>query len=159
MALLACTTWVNAQAQQQLADLVSEAKAEWMLGKWEAQTDNGSTLVLGIAWDLDKHVVVFHGKGTDMEFKGYSALEPGSGEVKYTGFDNRGVITKGVWGMEADELVLRVESQTPDRGSRKMAVVFTGNATEGLQVRLHQLNDSGGLVSPARTTYKFKKQK
>jgi hypothetical protein len=60
--------------------------------------------------------------------------------------------------MEGGELTLRLESKTAD-GSRKMAAVFTGSATAGLEVRLHGVDDSGSLASPARTVLKLKKQK
>ena len=77
--------WVSAQAQTSLEDMVNQGNAAWMLGKWEGPADDGTTVMLIFSWDLNKHVVVLHGKVGDMEFKGYSALEPGSGEVKYTG--------------------------------------------------------------------------
>jgi hypothetical protein len=156
--VLACTAWVRAQAQQSLEDMVGQAKADWMFGQWEAQTDNGASFTLGITWDLDKHVVVFHGKNSEMELKGYTVLEPGATEAKYCGFDNRGSVTKGSWGVESEELVLRVESLVPDRSPRKMAFVFAGTPSEGLQIRMHQVSDSGGLVTPARTVLKFKKK-
>jgi hypothetical protein len=157
--LLTLAALVRTQAQQSLSDLVGEAKAEWMFGQWEAQTDNGGTFTLKVSWDLDKHVVVLHGKGGEMELKGYSVLEPGTSQVKYIGFDNRGAVTKGAWGMEGEELVLRAESTVPEGSSRKTAFVFAGTPSEGLQIRIHQVSGSGDLVTPARITLKFKKQK
>jgi hypothetical protein len=145
--VLAVLTSLGAQAQQSLADLVTEAKADWMFGAWEAQTDNGDSVRLNVSWDLEKHVVVLHVKVGDVESKGYTALDPASREARYSSFDNRGSVGKGSWGMESDEL------------ARKAAFVFTGSASEGLQVRMHPINESGGLVTPARMTLKFKKQK
>lgn len=155
--LAACSLWFGAQAQQNLADMVSQADAEWMFGKWQASSDSGDTVALECSWDLDKHVVVLHGKMPDSEFKGYSALEPDSREVKYIGFDNRGTVTKGAWGMESGELTLRIESQSAER-TAKMAAVFTGSVSDGLEVRIHRVDDSGSIVSPARMTVKFKKK-
>ena len=150
---------MGAQAQPKLADLVDEAKADWMLGKWEAATDSGGTVTLEFSWDLDKHVIVLHCKTPDMEFKGYSVLDPaGANEVKYFGFDNRGALSKGNWALEGSDLVLRVESQTSER-TVKMGAVFGGSASEGLQLRLHGIDSSGGLAQPARLALKFKKQK
>jgi hypothetical protein len=157
--VLAVLTSLGTQAQQSLADLVTEAKADWMFGAWEAQTDNGDSVRLNVSWDLEKHVVVLHVKVGDVESKGYTALDPASREARYSSFDNRGSVGKGSWGMESDELVLRTESQSPEQGARKAAFVFTGSASEGLQVRMHPINESGGLVTPARMTLKFKKQK
>ena len=159
MGLLVCASWLGAQAQQKLADLVDEAKADWMLGKWEAQTDNGGTVTLAFSWDLDKHVIVLHVKTPDMELKGYSALDPSAAnEVKYFGFDNRGAISKGNWAPEGSDLVLRIETQTSER-TVKMAAVFGGSATEGLQIRIHSIESSGSLSATPRMALKFKKQK
>jgi hypothetical protein len=153
--LLACAT----QAQENLADLVAQAKADWMLGKWEATDDGGRPISFQISWDLDKHVVVFQVKMNEAEFKAYSALDQETRQVTYISFDNHGVINRGSWGLENEELVLRVEGYEAQRGKWKAAAVFTGTPTEGLQVRLHGVDSSGSLVSPARNIYKFKKQK
>lgn len=159
LGLVACTAWMAAHAQQSLADLVSEANADWMLGKWEAQTNDGNTVTLAFSWDLNKHVVVQQGKIGDMEFKGYTALDPNTSEPKYVGFDSRGSVSKGTWGVESGELTLRLEGQSRERGSYKMAVVYGGNATAGLKLRIHQVDQWGGLVSPESTALTFKKQK
>lgn len=157
LGLLSCAIWVSAQAQTTLEDMVSQGNAGWMLGKWETSSGDGNTS-LNFAWDLDKKVIVLHGKIGDMEFKGYSAIEPGTSEVRYVGFDTRGTVTRGSWGMESEELTLRIESKSEER-TTKMAAVFTGSASDGLEVRLHAVNDSGSLATPARTTLKLKKAK
>jgi hypothetical protein len=144
---------------ESLADRVSEAKADWMFGKWEAETDNGDKVSLNISWDLDKKVVVLHVKTGEMESKGYTAMDPESSEAKYISFDNRGSVGKGTWGMESEELVLRTEAVTAEGQKRKMGFVFAGSASEGLQVRMHSIGSSGDLDTPARMTLKFKKQK
>src|SRR5262245_19165291 len=113
--------FLRAQGQESLRDLVSEAKTEWMVGKWEATGDNGETITLDIQWDLDKHVMLMHVTTPNMESKGYTFVEPGTREAKYVSFDNRGSVGKGAWSMESDELVLRTESRGSDRGPLKAA--------------------------------------
>ncbi len=157
LGLLVCATCTGLQAQQKLVDLVSEANAEWMFGKWETQTDSGS-VTLDVSWDLAKHVVVLHVKTPDMELKGYSALDPTSTmDVSFYGFDDRGTISKGKWALEDGKLVLRIESQTAER-TVKMAAVFAGNSTDGLLVSLHGVDQYGSLA-PARSEVRFKKVK
>jgi hypothetical protein len=156
IALASLLLGTNTQAQQTLADLVQEANAGWMMGTWKASTDDGSAFTLSLSWDLDRHVVVMHGKGDDMEFKGFSALEPASDQVNYVGFDNRGAVSKGKWAMEDGELVLRVESRS-DRGTLKMAAVFASASGGGLSLRLHQVDQWGNLVTPEQTLLRFKK--
>lgn len=156
--LMASMLAFSASAQQSLQDLVSEANAEWMFGRWQATTDSGDSVTMEVQWDLEKHVIVLHVKAPDMEAKGYTFLESGSPEPKYVSFDTRGSVSKGGWNMEGGELVLRTESRTADRGTWKAGVVFTGSASRGLQVRMHRIDDSGDLATPARFELKFKKQ-
>ena len=156
--LFTCMASVSAHAQGSLESLVSEAKAEWMFGQWQAQSENGDSVSLNISWDLDKHVVLLHVKTSDMESKGYTVMEPKAELPKYYSFDNRGSVGKGSWNIENGDLVLRVESQSPDRGPGKIAFVFTGSASTGLQVCMHTVESSGDLATPARMTFKFKKK-
>ena len=149
---------LSACAQASLESFVSQAKADWMFAQWQADTDNGDKVTLNVSWDLEKHVVVLHLKTGDMESKGYTVLEPKAELPKYYNFDNRGTVGKGSWNMENGDLVLRVESETPDRGPRKTAFVFTGTSSTGLQVSVHNVESSGDLATPARMTLKFKKQ-
>lgn len=148
----------NAAAQMTLPDMVREAKADWMFGRWETTTESGQTVSLNVSWELEKHAVVFQVKSPEMEAKAYSVKDPSIDEVKYFAFDNRGTITKGTWALEGDELVLRVEAQIPDRGTEKAAIVFGGTASEGLKVRMHGLDSSGDMVTPPRFSLKMKKQ-
>jgi len=158
LGLLVGMTCMGAYAQETLSDLVAEANAGWMLGKWEAQIDSGK-VTLEFSWDLDKHVIVLHGKTPDMEFKGYSARDPGSTmDVNYYGFDNRGTVTKGAWTLEGEDLVLKIESRSSER-TVKMGAAFSGSASQGLTVRLHGVDSWGNLVTPARTELKLQKVK
>src|SRR5512136_731266 len=149
----------SAHAQGSLERLVSDATAEWMFGQWEGQSENGDTVTLNVSWDLEKHVVVLQVKTGEVEAKGYTVLEPKAELPKYYSFDNRGSVGKGSWNMENGELVLRVDSESPSRGPWKAGFVFTGSASTGLQVRMHAIDGSGDLATPARASFKFKKQK
>jgi hypothetical protein len=156
--LFACVLSFSAHAQRTLVDMVTDASAEWMFGQWEGQTENGDAVTLNVSWDLDKHVVLLHVKTGEMESKGYTVMEPKAEFPKYYSFDNRGSVGKGAWNMEGNDLVLRVESETAERSTRKAAFVFAGSASTGLQVRMHNVESSGDLATPARMTIKFKKK-
>ncbi len=148
----------SAYAQDSLESLVSNTKADWMFGKWQSETENGDKVTLAVSWDLEKHVIVLHVNAGDVEAKGYTVLEPKAELPKYYSFDNRGSVGKGSWNMENGDLVLRLETETPERGSRKSAFVFAGTPSTGLQVSMHNIDSSGDLATPARMTLKFKKQ-
>ena len=156
VALAALLLGPNTQAQQTLADLVQEANAGWMMGSWKATTDDGSAFTLNLSWDLDRHVVVMHGKGDDMEFKGYSALEPASDEVDFCRVrqsrrDQQGNVGHGRRGSGSEG------RSRSDRGTLKMAAVFASASGGGLNLRLHQIDQWGNLVTPEQTLLRFKK--
>ena len=154
--LFACWVSFSALAQRSLESLVSEAGADWMFGQWQGTWEMGEYITLSLSWDLEKHVAVLQWKGPDWEFKGYTVIEPKSEMPKYYGFDSRGSVDKGSWRMEGGELVLRVESESATQGSSKLGIIFTGSASEGLKLRFHAIDSSGGLVTPAWDTRKFK---
>ena len=149
---------LSTYAQSSLASMVSQESMEWMFGQWQAQSENGETVTLNVQWDLDKHVAVLHVKAGEMESKGYTILEPDSEYPKYYAFDNRGGVSKGSWDLENGELVLRTESQRSDRGPFKTGFIFSGSASIGLKVSMHTIDSYGGLVSPARVSFNFKKK-
>jgi len=157
--LLACALSFSALAQNSLENLVSDQSVEWMFGNWQAQADNGDTVTLSISWDLAKHVVALHVKTAEMESKGYTVMEPKEDRPKYYSFDDKGSVGKGSWDQENGDVVLRVETETSGRPAWKAGFVFSGSASTGLQVRMHNIDSSGDLVTPAKATYKFKKQK
>lgn len=154
-ALFALFTVMQSQAQS-LEEMAKDAKIEWMIGKWQAESDNGA-VTLHFAWELVKKAVMLHVKTPDMESKGYTVKDPGGEDLLYFAIDNHGAITKGKWSAENDELVLRMESKTGD-GTRKMAVVFSGSESKGLKVKLYGLNGAE-LDSTPRMELSFKKQK
>ena len=124
--LLACMASFSAHAQGSLESLVSEAKAEWMFGQWQAQLENGDPVSLNVSWDLDKHVVILHVKAGDMESKGYTVMEPKAELPNYYSFDNRGSIGKGSWNMESGGLVPSCRERKPGPWPVESGLCFHG---------------------------------
>jgi len=149
---------ITAQAQPSLADLVSEAQAEWMLGTWEGTTNDGTLLTHSFAWELDKKVILMRGKVGDMSYLGIASIDSATGEPKYVGFDSQGNQSKGTWADEGGDVALRLDSTGADGAKRKMAVVFGRATGGGLEMRLHQVDQWGYLDYPAGLTIKLKKK-
>ena len=154
---LSLTFTFTARAQQTLADMVTEANSGWMMGKWQAETDSGGRVTLAFSWELNQKVIVLHVKTDDLEAKGYSVLEPGASQVSYFGIDDRGAVSRGSWNLEDGELVLRLDIKRSETENIKVALVFTGAATEGLRMRMHGI-EGGSLAQPERLALRFKKQ-
>ncbi len=159
LALALAGSLLTASAQQSLADLVSEAQAEWMFGSWEGWTDNGDKMTHSFGWELDKKVVVMKGKIGEMAYLGVTSMDPKTGEPKYAGYDNQGGVSKGTWADESGDLALTVESTSPTEGTRKFAVVFGKTSGGGLEFRMHGVDEWGYLNYPAMGSIEMKKAK
>ena len=158
LALVFAGSVLTASAQQSLVDLVSEAQAEWLLGTWEGTMDDGSAVTHSFAWELDKKVIVMKGKLGEMAYLGVTAMDPGTNEPKYSGYDSRGGVSNGSWTEESGDVALTMESTNPTEGTRKFAVVF-GKASGGkLEFRMHGIDDWGSLNYPAWGTIELKKK-
>lgn len=150
---LACA----ARAQTSLASLIDDAEYNWVFGEWKASTDAGDTITLKISWELDRKMVVLNVSSPNMEARGFTALVAGAENPTYFGVDNRGAVSRGHWDQEGDELVLRLDVTLPDGSPLKSAVVFSGNPSAGLEVRMHAIERWDGLRYPAEWRLRFKK--
>ncbi|MCB1125697.1 MAG: hypothetical protein KDM81_04320 [Verrucomicrobiae bacterium] len=158
LALVLAGSCLAAHAQPSLRDLVNEAQAEWMMGTWEGPTDDGQTLTHTFAWDLDKKIIVMKGKVGDMAYLGITAIDPETGEPKYSGYDSQGTVSKGTWSEESGDVALRIDGHSPTEGKRKIGVVFGKASGGGLQLRMHGVDQWGYLQYPAAMTINLKKK-
>jgi hypothetical protein len=156
--LLGCLTTVQGQ-QTPLAELVDRAGAGSMMGDWVGEGENGETINMSIAWDLDKHMILLHRKDPRWEVKSMTAVDPESGEVKYVGVSNRGNLILGSWTGKDSQPVLKVNVRGGEGRSWKGALLFKAAGDQTLQVEYYATDDSDNLVEPARRTYTFKRKK
>ena len=157
LALLGCMT--AAQGQQTLAELVDQAGAEWMIGNWVSEGENGQTIDLSFAWALDKHAILLDRKDSRWEIKSMTAVDPESGEVKYVGVSNQGAIILGTWSEESGNPVLKFHARGREGRSMKGAVLFKSGGDQKLQVDYYATDDWNNLIEPAQAKFVFKPKK
>ena len=157
LALVGCVS--AAQAQPSLAELVDQAGAEWMIGNWVSEGENGETISLSTAWALDKNVILLDRKDSRLEIKSMTAVDPQSGEVRYVGVSNHGGIILGTWTEESGNPVLKFKAHGRDGRSLKGAVVFKSGADQTLLAEYYPIDDSDNLVEPAKAKFVFKRKK
>ena len=87
----------SAQAQVSLADRIAEAGTDWLIGSWQAETDDGNTLTLAYSWVIKDRVVAARFKSSDNESYSLIAVNPDTGEIEQVGYDSQGRKSKGTW--------------------------------------------------------------
>lgn len=157
LALLSCLA--AAQGQQTLAEMVDQAGAEWMMGNWVSEDENGQAIDLSFAWALDKHAILLDRKDSRWEIKSMTAVDPESGEVKYVGVSNRGGIILGTWSEESGNPLLKFNVRGREGRSWKGAVLFKSAGDQNLLVEYFATDDSNNLVEPAQAKFVFKRKK
>jgi len=157
LAILAALS-LDARAQVTLADRVSEGNAVWMLGTWEGQTESGDTFTQTFSWDLEKHMILSHWKGSSMETKGMILLDPESGEVEYLAASNRGGLLKGVWQPEGDALVLTMTAISQEGRTWKAAVVHRQVDANTMKVEFFPFDPDGNRASEPAMSTELKKK-
>jgi len=148
-----------ALGQTSLEQMVKEGEASWVLGTWKGTTENGTEITLQTRWDLKRQIIVLRGTVGEYQFLGITSVNPLSGQVEYTGFDSRGGRSKGSWDSDGQNLILTVEGTSPDGETHKVAFVFVKKERNKMDVELHEVDQWGYPVYPARGKITLTKQK
>jgi hypothetical protein len=152
-------TATGASAQQKLGDLVAEGGYEWMIGKWEATTDDGEQIKLEYKWELDKHIIIMKLKLPDNEFHAMIYYKPTDDQVVQVTVGKKGGTGKGVWEPAGDKAVLRHEYTDADWQTQKMAIVHSKVDNNTMKWDIHEIYSSGELSDYPNATIELKRQK
>lgn len=152
-------TSTGASAQQKLGDLVAEGGYEWMIGKWEATTDEGEKLELEYKWELDKHLIIMKLKMPDNEFHGMIYYKPTDDQVVQVTVDKKGGTGKGVWEPAGEKAILRHEHTDADWQTQKMAIAQSKVDNNTMRWEIHEIYSSGELSDYPNFTVDYKRQK
>jgi len=148
-----------ASAQQKLGDLVTEGGFDWMIGKWQATTDQGDKVDLVYKWELDKNLITMGFKIGDFEGRGMIYYVPAENKVVQVGVDNRGGIAKGTWDADGDKAVARLEYTPVDGEIRRMASVHSKVDANTMKEEYYTMDSDGRLAEEPRGTLEYKRQK
>ena len=155
--IIISTTGVS--AQQKLGDLVAEGGFEWMIGKWQATTDEGEQIELEYKWELDKHLISMKVKMPDNEYRAMIFYKPTDDQVVQVTVDKKGGTGKGVWEPSGDKAILRHEHTDADWQTQKMAIVHSKVDNKTMKWDIHEIYSSGEISDWSSATVELKRQK
>ena len=152
-----CTSLLSV-SQASFAEMLKENGIEWIIGKWKAELD-GNTMTLNYKWAVEGHAISTHVKLPDSESFGVIGINPKTGKVEQSGFNNKGQKVTGEW-MPWGDLPLLKRSTVSDSGEeRTMAVAFRKIDDETIELQIISVDEDGTIGSSAEYTFEMKKSK
>jgi hypothetical protein len=146
-------------AADSLGALVEQHGLSWIIGKWEAKTENGDALKVEYEWCLDKHAIRVKFSMPDRETEGLIGLKPGTSEAMYVGLDSKGGGTMGKWVEFNDHPTLKVKHKSADDQENSMASEHVKVDDDTMKVILHKVDDAGEIDSAALVEITFTRKK
>jgi len=155
--LVIATTGAN--AQQKLGDFVSEGGFDWIIGNWEATSDQGDKIELVYKWELEKHMVTMLLKWPNNEYRAMIFYKPAEDKIVQVTVDNQGGTGKGTWEPDSDKAVLKHEHTGSDWQTNKMGFAHSKVDADTMNWEILELDSSGELSDYPIFTVEFKRQK
>jgi hypothetical protein len=149
----------GANAQQKLGDFVAEGGFDWIIGNWEATSDEGDKIELVYKWELDKNMVSMLLKWPNNEYRAMIFYKPNEDTIVQVTVDNKGGTGKGTWEPDGDKAILKHEHTGADWQTSKMGFVHSKVDDNTMKWDIHELYSSGELADYSSYTIEFKRQK
>jgi len=149
----------GASTQEKLGDLVTLGGFDWMIGTWEASSDQGDKIELIYKWELDKHLLTMKLKWPDNEFRSMIFYKSAEEKVVQITVDNKGGTGKGTWDADGDKAVLKHEHTDSDWQTNKMGFAHSKVDANTMNWDIYELDSSGELSDYSMFTLEFKRQK
>ena len=155
--LVIATTGAN--GQQKLGDFVAEGGFDWIIGSWEATSDQGDKIELVYKWELDKHMVTMLLKWPNNEYRAMIFYKPTEDKIVQITVDNQGGTGKGTWEPDGNKVILKHEHTGSDWQTNKMGFAHSKVDDNTMKWEVHELYSSGEISDYSSFTVEFKRQK
>jgi hypothetical protein len=148
----------STMAQQSFRDLAEEYGAGWLIGRWTATTDDGTTILLVYKWELNGHLISVDMKMGEYASRGMIYFVPAEEEAVQVSVDNRGGRSKSAWESQGDKLISRTERVSADGEVQKSATTFSKVDAKTIKIALYGLDEDGWLADEPWFTMDFKRK-
>ena len=158
IAVLLAVSVGPAGAQDKLGDLVAEFGYDWMIGKWEAASDDGQQVELEYKWILDKCAMCLNLSMGEFKYHGMIMFVPSKEEVVQLGADNMGGTWNGTWGEDYEGAVNRNQRLDTYGTTETMDMVYVKVDNNSFKVKQYSV-ENGSRASQPSGEITFKRQK
>ena len=152
-----CTSLLSV-SQASFAEMLKENGIEWIIGSWKAELD-GNTMTLNYKWAVEGHAISTHVKLPDSESFGVIGINPKTGKVEQSGFNNKGQKVTGEWMPWGDLPLVKIKVDSESGDSNHMAVAFRKIDDETIELQIISVDEDGTIGSSAEYTFEMKKSK
>ena len=145
--------------QQSFRDLAKEYGSDWLVGRWTATMDNGTTILLVYKWELDGHLITVDFKMGEYASRGMIFYVPTEEKVTQVSVDNRGGRTKATWEPQDDKLISKSERVDAEGNVQKNATVYSKVDAQTIKIALYGVDEDGELADEPWGSLDFKRQR
>ena len=149
----------GARAQQNLGDILKESGFDWLLGKWEATTDDGKKIQAYYKLELNNHLISMGFKSGDFEGRGMIVYVPSEDKVFQVGVDNKGGTVEGFWDADGDKAIAKLKYTRANGQTSRMAAVHSKADAKTMKVEFYKMDSDGKLAEKPSDTLEYKRQK
>jgi hypothetical protein len=150
-----CTSLLSV-SQASFAEMLKENGIEWIIGTWKAEQDS-NTMELSYKWAVEGQVISTHLKMPNNESFGVIGINPKTGKVEQSGFNNKGQKVTGEWMPWGDLPLVKIKVDSESGDSNHMAVAFRKIDDETIELQIISVDEDGTIGSSAEYTFEMKK--
>ena len=112
---------------------------------------------LSYKWAVEGQVISTHLKMPNNESFGVIGINPKTGKVEQSGFNNKGQKVTGEWMPWGDLPLVKIKVDSESGDSNHMAVAFRKIDDETIELQIISVDEDGTIGSSAEYTFEMKK--
>jgi hypothetical protein len=148
----------SSSGQETLKDIVEQQGLAWMVGRWNATTDDGTDISLSYRWAVKGNAMISSLKMGERQSLGIIYLDMAAEQGKQISVDSRGQVTKATWESEYGDAISKT-TMTNEYGEKTdVGITYSKVDDSTIKVALYGL-ENGELSDDSWFELNFKKQK
>lgn len=146
--LFAFSSLAATQAADSLGDKIREAGHEAILGTWVDETSGGQAVKVVYSWTIKDHAISSTVTTGDRISTAIIGIDPESGDILHTGYDNNGGTISGRWDASDDSAILEATLIDGEQSERSFVVTHTFVDKDKIRIRMRAADsaDSNEII-------------
>ena len=146
----------SSSGQNSLKGIVEQEGLAWMVGRWNANTDDGTDILLSYQWAVKGNAMISSFKMGERESLGIIYLDIDAEQGKQISVDSRGQVTKATWQSDYGDAISKTKMTNEYGEATDVGIVYSKVDNNTIKVSIHGL-DNGELSDDSWFEIDFKK--